>query len=84
MKAQSGKVQITAVPSPEVREPGTRARRARAETHSVRVAHQTTIEGSSARMGLTVEEAGSFTHRETTAEVSQNFTSLPLFHAKRF
>jgi hypothetical protein len=48
----------------------------RAETHSVRVVHQTTIDESLFRIDLTVADAGSTTQRGTIAEVSQNFTSL--------
>jgi hypothetical protein len=55
----------------------------KAETHSVRVAHHTTTDESLLRIDLTVADAGSVTHRETIAEVSQNFTSPRPFPARQ-
>jgi hypothetical protein len=45
----------------------------KAETHLVRVAHHTTTDEYLLRIDLTVADVGSVTHRETIAEVSQNF-----------
>jgi hypothetical protein len=50
--------------------------RTRAEMHSVRVDHQTTITGSSARIDLTAEVADSLMHKGTIAELSPNLLSL--------
>ena len=56
--------------------PPSRVRRIRAEIHSVRVPHHTTIDASSTRICRTVREVGSCTQSGTTADdVSQNFTS---------
>ena len=62
--------------------PPSRTCRIRAEIHSVRVPHHTTIGGSSTRISRTVAEWGSSTRSGTIADASQNFTS-PLLARER-
>ena len=58
-----------------------RARRAKAETHSIRVPHHTTIAPSLSATRRRAALAGSAISSGSTAEPSQYFTSLP--HARR-
>jgi hypothetical protein len=70
---RSFKRSLVALSPSESSEPSL-ARREIAETHSTRVAHQTTISVSSSRNPRTAPESGSREMRGIIAEVSQNLT----------
>jgi len=84
MKAQSGKVQITAVPSPEVREPGTRARRAYTTDYKMRVLKEADLcRGEAGAVTALLRREGLYSSLLSEWRKQRNSGALSAFSQKR-